>query len=743
MADPLIQEVSWAGSVFAVESFSYSVVHGISPGLWRMTTIPREGDDPPLSFGDLRFSDGQREVILKDCKADKITPSVGPDGTTWVIEGFDRRWRWAGYRVSGIYNEREKFSGKLVPWAIRSPEEICKLCLDAMGEKDYLIDVPVGLGKADGANLDDYLKLGENLQEVNQTNPPVEWDNTPPAAALVRFLEPLGRRLVFQPVRNRVVIVKIGEGGDGGVAGGSDADLPDAPCEAIAATVDEPETPSLLGVAGAKILYQCRLLLEPVGDDFGEVVLPIDDLSFKPVGETSGGAVQTTTVTHTGSNANQDVSFEISTQLPDESVPYVFKAFESDGGVASTASKLASVASQINAYIKGRGVTASASGQVLTIKGTVTGRAFGVIVNIGPNDFKQETVLPKNGSKLAAWATCWPPDFSDVQGTDRFTKPQAQEFARRSVWRKYRVVVADPATGKPPLKIPGYDKEIKRRQQIVLTDFKVERVTPQPREAGGTSDPQAGAGILPDFYTGTERSAGAEVFGSVAREIGAVLWDNNDDPNTDPTSKVYVGFRADPDRQLIAFDGYVYTIELAGDLYTLRKPRLVLEAAVYIRDEDTGAFSRYEKTRDFGGRGAPVWQVCEDVRVGVVGQYDQSHNRTGGVFQDFKEAEERADFYLDRMAEHYELVTGETRRYIGIYAIDPDGKIQNVSWTIGGAGPTTVASTNSEHDPGTLPYNARVRVENLPPNVSAAVANVTAGKLPDPIGVAANILRRL
>jgi hypothetical protein len=371
-----------------------------------------------------------------------------------------------------------------------------------------------------------------------------------------------------------------------------------------------------------------------------------------------------------------------------------------------------------------------------------------VNLTISPEDFKVETVLPQTAPEVAAWQYCGPPDFSNVLPTDRFTKTQAMERARRSVYSYYRVVVADPATGKPPLKIPGYDKEIKRRQQIVLTDFKVERITPQPREVGGSnsSNPAPefdGRGILPDFYDGVERSARAEVYGSVARSLGSVLWDNKGDLNTDPTSKVYVGFRADPTRQLIVFDTPVYAKDPVGGERRFAKPRLVLEAAVYVRDEDTGAFSRYEKTRDLGGRGAPVWQVCEDVRVGVVGQYDQSHNRTGGVFQDFKEAEERADFYLDRMAEHYELVTGETRRYIGIYAIDPDGKIQNVSWTIGGAGPTTVASTNSEHDPGTLPYNARVRVENLPPNVSAAVANVSGGRIPDPIGVAAKMIRRL
>ncbi|MBN9520595.1 hypothetical protein J0H58_19090, partial [bacterium] len=151
--------ISWPG-VRGVESFAYTCSHGASPGTAVLVTLPRSNaEPPPAAFGDLVWGDGRRAVRLRDCKLDGLAPRVDSSGYSWVLTIFDRRWRWrtpdASFgRISGSYNERDA-QKKLVPSTIRSPEELAKLCLKAMGETRYEIALPKGLTRADGAKYAD------------------------------------------------------------------------------------------------------------------------------------------------------------------------------------------------------------------------------------------------------------------------------------------------------------------------------------------------------------------------------------------------------------------------------------------------------------------------------------------------------------------------------------------------------------------------------------------------------------
>jgi hypothetical protein len=229
------------------------------------------------------------------------------------------------------------------------------------------------------------------------------------------------------------------------------------------------------------------------------------------------------------------------------------------------------------------------------------------------------------------------------------------------------------------------------------------------------------------------------VYGSISNIVGTVWWTNKN-INTPADAKVYVPFSIDPVEQLVLFTEPVFRDE--GGL--AMEPFLVLETAVLVRDEETNQPTRYTREREIpGGRAPTEWSIREDVQMGWKGVYDEANpwslKSTEEV--DEQEARDRADYYLDGMASKYEVKGGETRRYFGIYGIDPDGKILQVSWSFGSGGPVTTASTNTEHDYSVLPYPARRRAENLPPNTSAALANQAQQHIADASMAAANAVR--
>lgn len=223
------------------------------------------------------------------------------------------------------------------------------------------------------------------------------------------------------------------------------------------------------------------------------------------------------------------------------------------------------------------------------------------------------------------------------------------------------------------------------------------------------------------------RDQGADVFGSVTKEIGNVMWLG--DParaNTDPEDKVYLAPEIDPAEQVVTFPDYVYLqAPVAGTLFQVKFPVLTLETAVLVTEEKTGEVLRWKETLALGGNATVEWQIRDDVQVCVKGEYGPKNKSLGFNLVDQSEARKRARYYLDGAASRFRLTGGETRQYIGIWLIEPDGHVQQVTFSVGGGGAATTASTNSEHSPAVPSYPARHRAENLPPNKAAAVANLT------------------
>jgi hypothetical protein len=737
------QSAVWPG-VLGVESCVGTVSHGVSPSVFVLTTIPQLA--APAERGDLVITDGLGAIRFRDCKVDSVSGTAGPQGQTWVLSILDRRWKWRGYRISGRYNQLDS-RGKLVPWTIRSPEELAELCLEAMGERNYLIRLPKGLTSAAGKNVERFLRPGENFPQ-SLANPPVNWDTVPPAEALARLADQYGCRVVWQPLTDRVLVVPLGEG----------LPLPEGLCEVIAPSLDVPETPEAVAVAGAPVPVQMRFPLEPVGEEWDGSLVPIDDLSYAPE---ATPAAQTTTVTYTGSgDPTQIIVTLVVNPGPSE------LAAEFSATPPTVAAKLPVLVSRINGHPEiSKYVVASGTSTVLTLTGKEVGKTFTVVPEAVP--------LPAGDTWLAAvtqvavppgrktWGGCMPPNFARVRATDRLQYSEAVALARKSVFKYYRVRFADPKTGKPPLKVPWYG-DLVRRQQLVLQPNKVEEVEPAPREKGGVdkdalpgdprTDPQSAAvlgGILPDFYSGYARAKPASVTGSVSRWIGTVQWVPGKGFNTEADEKVRVPFSVDPVEQVVVFSDWVFRLGLPGSLNAMvEKPALILETSVLVTDAKTGELVRWEEKLHLGGGGPTEWAVREDVQVSVVGRYGPAATvleaaaavlggygggtaPTGYEFKDLEDAKARASYYLRGMAARYRLEGGETRQYIGIIPIDPDGFRQQVTYSVGPGGATTVASTNSEHSDVIPNYPERRRRENLSPDKSAAAANLAEQKALD------------
>ncbi len=239
-----------------MQSASFVLTHGISPSVAQLSIAPQA--TPPSDYGTLRFTYGQVQVELTDCKIDHGTVDRNTSGEIVSLSILDRRWRWRFGRISGIYNTRRD-DASLQKGEIgeinseRTPRQLAKLCLEAMDETDFDVD-----------------------DLPNETRPTVEWDNAVPAEALATLCEELGCRVVLQ-FDNRVAIRRIGIG----------AELPIDGVMQHSPTINLPERPDKIAVVGGPTRFQVDFHLEAVGltDEEGEEVdrlKPLGELPYKP-----------------------------------------------------------------------------------------------------------------------------------------------------------------------------------------------------------------------------------------------------------------------------------------------------------------------------------------------------------------------------------------------------------------------------------------------------------------------------
>lgn len=249
MSDP--QGIPSFANFRNVTSGGISISHGITPDVATIYATPQPPPYP--TTGRLEFSYDGRRVLLRDCLLDSprfVTESSGKQ--MMILSIKDRRWKWSKFgRISGEYNIVEG-DGTIRKTSERTPRELFKLCLDAMGETKF-----------DTGDVDD------------NDRPYVKWDGNP-SVAMQELAEFLGMRVVFNFVTDGVDIRKVGVG----------KQLPqneDVISDSL--DVNPQEIPDSLVLVGAKSLVDAFVELEEaIGEEPDGTIKPIDKLSYKPKG---------------------------------------------------------------------------------------------------------------------------------------------------------------------------------------------------------------------------------------------------------------------------------------------------------------------------------------------------------------------------------------------------------------------------------------------------------------------------
>ena len=446
---------SWP-DVDSIESCTYTCSHGISPGVAILKMLPQPVF--PLMFGDLTITDGEGTVVIPACRIDALKVNQDGSGTVWSLEIVDRRWRWRslGY-LNGSYNQLD-IHAKLYPWTIRSPTELAILCLEEMGETGYDLSLPSGLAYP-GPNF------GLPIINTSGTNPPVNWEATPPAQALQALAEQYGCRVVYRLDTDTVYVGPIGIGGT----------LPPGSIHKQGPSIKSRETPDSVGVQGAPTRYQVRLELEAVGEEWDGSYRPIDLLSYAPLPPNAAGLTQKSAI------VVANPSLGVINYITIDGIEITIT--DTDSSVATTHGLIAVAINVTQAAgfrkVRATSVLSLPPGilfPVVLVESVAVGVSFDLETAVSRSELYpvpaiydtlvQASLPASNGT----WVYCGPPEFpgdlsgepgalpgswSGVRATDRLTVHEARALARKSVFRVYRLTGRD-VSGNGPIFVPGY-----------------------------------------------------------------------------------------------------------------------------------------------------------------------------------------------------------------------------------------------------------------------------------------------
>lgn len=278
--------------VTGVLSLEYTTSVGITPGIAAITAYP---DSEPALTGELEFADGVNPdtIVLPNCLLQYSETVVSGKDRVKILRLLDRRWEWRyAFPIKGHYNQTGP-NQKYIPWTVRSPYQLARLCLAAMGEYTFdgavgdAIDLPGGLASAaipgvippvgpDDKVVDpvaDYLGLGQNVPQT-VTNQLAIWSEMPAAHALQALCDLYGRVVVLDPLTDFVRIEKLGEGDDipaGGLRVSEGASVTGEPI------------PKEVVAVGSPTRFTTRVFCRAVGQDWDGSWQPINRLSYAPI----------------------------------------------------------------------------------------------------------------------------------------------------------------------------------------------------------------------------------------------------------------------------------------------------------------------------------------------------------------------------------------------------------------------------------------------------------------------------
>lgn len=704
--------------VIAIEGATYTASHSVSPGVAVLRCSPQP--EPPAAFGDLVIADGNESVIVPGCRLESMTVERDDRGFFWSLAISDRRWRWGQHGVlNGCYNQLDPH-GKLIPWTIRSPTELAVLCLEAMGETGYSLNLPAGLAYPGPF-------IGIPLVNTTGTNPPVNWDGVPPAQALQQVAELFGCRVIYQHSTDSVLVGPPGNG----------ASFPPGSIASRGPSLKTFQAPDAVGVIGSPTRYQMRLALQAVGKEWDGSYWPINQLSYAPLSPGSPGAAQKNTISPINPQAGVTYKVTVTPPPPKPGVdprPITVSftcttnvVLDACNGIRAAMNANPGIAALCGSFSTGTSVIAG---------GKQVGVVYDVEADVSPPilsppqsiEVSLTTVAQPAQVGTADWSLSAPPTFANVRATNRLTLAEARALAQESVFRCYAPTGVD-VSGKGPIVVPGFGP-VQMKQQLILQSTQVDQVVPQPLNPDLAD--RTGQAVAVNFYNGYSRDKPAAVYGSVSRAVatdfGSLHFvdpaNPNDDGNTPAGRQVFVSFTISdtPDGgyggsfgQVLTFSVPVYAVAaptMAGG--GIAEPNLTLQAAVLVRDPDTNQIVSFTKVLPLAQAAgtAPLMKHYPDIQLEVTTTYDNFNRLLATSILD-ADAIRRANLYLASLAIQYRLDSGETREYNGVKAVNLDGLTQQITWSVGPGGASTTVSQNTEHSIYVPPYPARRRAEFL------------------------------
>lgn len=293
------------------------------------------------------------------------------------------------------------------------------------------------------------------------------------------------------------------------------------------------------------------------------------------------------------------------------------------------------------------------------------------------------------------------------------------DLARKSVFKWYRITTKMPSgtsLNGIPMDIPGYGK-IDNIDQLLPIDDKLSNVTLDPtfqlsEERKGVSADKDNTQQFYDVYDNTT------VWGVFYKKdgpfAGMVRHTDVDAFSKAPGKNTYRagGYSIDRERGLVMFDDYVYrfTDPANGGSRKFDFPNLAISVMVSPRDRKTFEMDKYTVTRNYDNQKGTQPRVLLHPEFQKVVVHDiDSTGRQGPARTINKNLLDKvARYYLDAAERQYQRPGPQTLTYNGLWPINPNGAIREVTFNITGeTGVDTIASFNDEVQPYLLPYETR------------------------------------
>lgn len=278
------------------------------------------------------------------------------------------------------------------------------------------------------------------------------------------------------------------------------------------------------------------------------------------------------------------------------------------------------------------------------------------------------------------------PDFEHMANVEE----DFRELAKRSVFRKYRIVAG--------FRVPSPDGNVRVTEIDQLLPLDSEQIEEETRTEEKRRKEAIVWGVFAMHDVGDLNSNQVKDFAGIRF---------SEDLRKNPEAVYQRGFRIDTKTGLVEFNQPVFRYRriarsirglvpgstpgtIDEDFYFPADIRL--RTAFGVRDLPTSQWrhaviERVSPRKKFGTM--PEYVKRTDVQLRYI-------NFRGAWTSNEREYRDAAKSYLDEHERRYEVDVPQGMTYVGLEAINLDGAIQQVSWTIDESGTTTKASRNRE-----------------------------------------------